>query len=282
MINILKYLRSNREISIFMVSILLLGFISACSDGNPMSENQRTAANLPNPLSSSELGAMSNLPSQESNHIIVRGNAVLEVEPDVATINLSIESRESTVVVARENAASAMLTLLKKLSETGIGENSIHTNSFSITPITQWATVKDDTGEYSEQRVLGYTVVNSVSIDLHDIDRVGEIIDLAAVTGGDLIRIGSIKFNVKNPERYSNQLRMLAVENALKKAKSYAEAAQVELGNLTSLEEIYSPSMNTMESSNYRMMAEFNTPINPDEMQLSLNIIAAYEINQKQ
>ena len=140
----------------------------------------------------------------------------------------------------------------------------------------------DDTGEYNEQRILGYTVGNSVSIDLLDIDRVGEIIDLAAVTGGDLIRIGSIKFNVKNPERYSNQLRMLAVENALKKAKSYAEAAQVELGNLTSLEEIYSPSMNTMESSNYRMMAEFNTPINPDEMKLSLNIIAAYEINQKQ
>ena len=280
MINILKYLRSNREISIFMVSILLLGFISACSDSDPMSENQRTNANLPNPLSSSELGAMFNFSSQESNHIIVRGNAVLEVEPDVATINLSIESRESTVVVARENAASAMLTLVKKLSETGIGENSVHTNSFSITPITQWVTIKDETGEYGEQRILGYTVVNSVSVDLHDIDRVGEIIDLAAITGGDLIRIGSIGFNVKDPERYSNQLRMLAVENALKKAKSYATAAQVELGNLTSLEEIYSPSMNTMESP-ARMMAGFNTPINPDEMKLSLDIVAAYEINQK-
>ncbi|SVC68240.1 uncharacterized protein METZ01_LOCUS321094, partial [marine metagenome] len=205
-----------------MVSILLLGFISACSDSDPMSENQRTNANLPNPLSSSELGSMFNFSSQESNHIIVRGNAVLEVEPDVATINLSIESRESTVVVARENAASAMLTLVKKLSETGIGENSVHTNSFSITPITQWVTIKDETGEYGEQRILGYTVVNSVSVDLHDIDRVGEIIDLAAITGGDLIRIGSIGFNVKDPERYSNQLRMLAVENALKKAKSYA------------------------------------------------------------
>ena len=265
----------------FIVSILLLGFISACSESDPKGENQRTNATLPNPFSSSELGAISNFSSQEGNHIIVRGNAVLEVEPDIATINLSIESRESTVVVARENAASAMLNLVKKLSETGIGENSIHTNSFSIIPITQWVTVKDDTGEYSEQRILGYTVGNSVSIDLHDIDKVGEIIDLAAVTGGDLIRIGSIGFNVKDPESYSNQLRILAVENALEKAKSYSTAAQVELGNLTSLEEIYSPSMNTMESSNYRMMAEIITPINPDEMKLSLNIIAAYEINPK-
>ena len=248
-----------------------------------MRENQRTNANLLNPLSSSELAAISNFSSQESNHIIVRGNAVLEVEPDVATINLSIESRESTVVVARENAASGMLTLTKKLSEIGVGENSVHTNSFSITPITQWLTVKDETGEYSEQKILGYTVVNSVSIDLDDIDRVGEIIDLAAITGGDLIRIGSIGFNVKDPERYSDQLRRLAVENASNKAKSYATAAQVELGNLTSLEEIYSPSMNTMESPNYRMMAErtFGTQINPDEMKLSVDIIAAYEINQK-
>ena len=264
-----------------MVSILLLGLISACSDSDPTSENQRTNANLPNALSSSEFSTMSNVSSQESNHIIVRGNAVLEVEPDVATINLSIESRESTVVVARENTASAMLTLIKKLSETGIGDNSVHTKSFSITPITQWVTVKDDTGEYGEQRILGYTVVNSVSIDLDDIDRVGEIIDLAAVTGGDLIRIGSIGFNVKDPEHYSNQLRMLAVENALEKAKSYATAAQVELGNLISLEEIYSPSITTMESPNYKMMTEFNTPINPDEMKLSVNIIATYEINQK-
>ena len=264
-----------------MVSILLLGLISACSDSDPTSENQRTNANLPNALSSSEFSTMSDVSPQESNHIIVRGNAVLEVEPDVATINLSIESRESTVVVARENTASAMLTLIKKLSETGIGDNSVHTKSFSITPITQWVTVKDDTGEYGEQRILGYTVVNSVSIDLDDIDRVGEIIDLAAVTGRDLIRIGSIGFNVKDPEHYSNQLRMLAVENALEKAKSYATAAQVELGNLISLEEIYSPSITTMESPNYKMMAEFNTPINPAEMKLSVNIIATYEINQK-
>jgi len=28
-------------------------------------------------------------------------------------------------------------------------------------------------------------------------------------------------------------------------------------------------------------MAGFNTPINPDEMKLSLDIVAAYEINQK-
>ena len=75
----------------FIVSILLLGFISACSESDPKGENQRTNANLPNPFSSSELGAISNFSSQEGNHIIVRGNAVLEVEPDIATINFSIE-----------------------------------------------------------------------------------------------------------------------------------------------------------------------------------------------
>tara|TARA_B100000029_G_scaffold43334_1_gene40163 strand:+ start:5356 stop:6201 length:846 start_codon:yes stop_codon:yes gene_type:complete len=279
MINIQKNLRSNLANSIFIISIFLIGVLSACSDNDVINEDQRSINETPNSFSFSELDNISNFSSEVSNQITVNGNAIIEVEPDIAMINLSIESRESTVVNARENNTSVMLKVLKKLYETGIDESSINTNFFSITPITQWNTVRDDTGEYSEQIILGYNVVNSITIELEDIDRVGEIIDIVTLAGGNLIRVGSIGFNVKNTELYSEQLRILAVENSLNKAKSYAKAARVELGSLISLQEISSPSINAMESSNFeRMMVDFVTPINPEGKQLSVNIIATYEI----
>ena len=70
--------------------------------------------------------------ASNSTGIWVTGRGQASAEPDVATLNLGVESFAGTVAVARDNAASQMGLVVEVLKAKAIADRDIQTRSFNI------------------------------------------------------------------------------------------------------------------------------------------------------
>ena len=214
--------------------------------------------------------------------IWVTGQATLEIPADVAQVSIGVESRETTVSVARQNAAAVMEKVLSAIKENGVSEDDIVTTNFNIYPQTIWVEVSDTLGRHSEPRITGYTVSNTVQITVRDIDNLSLVVDTAATAGGDLIRINSIQFAVDDSSAFGAQIRQQAAADALAKADVYARAMGVTLGQLVYLTEIGSdvPMARSFPQAEMAMMDSGfkSTPISAGDVNLSVTLQAVFAI----
>jgi len=207
--------------------------------------------------------------------IWVSGSGKVSAVPDIAILRLGIEAQESSVATARAQANEAMTAVMSALEDSGVDEKDIQTQYFNIHKVTRW-----DEREGKEV-VIGYRVTNMVTAKIRDMDKVGVIIDAAAVAGGDLTRIDSIGFTVDDPSAYQDEAREKAMADAAAKAKQLAGLAGIKLGKPIYITEnapypypIYRQDI--MEAVAGAPAME--TPISPGEMEISMSVQVAYEI----
>jgi uncharacterized protein YggE len=134
--------------------------------------------------------------------------------PDQSLISLSVETNEQDAGGAQAQNAQAMALVMDALMRAGVAEEDLQTTRYSISP------VYDSNTSISPQRVQSYRVTNTLVITLRDVNRSGEIIDLAVVNGAN--RIDTVAFTLS--EERQQQLRAQAITNALRMARADADA----------------------------------------------------------
>ena len=164
--------------------------------------------------------------------IRVTGEGTITLEPDLALLNIGIETVGDTVTEARDDAARAMDAVVAALRARGIDDRDIQTRFFNISPRYEFQEVVEDRVRRGKQVLVGYQVNNSAAIKIRDLDAVGSIIDDVATAGGDATRINGINFTVEDPKPLMTGLREQAVEDALAKAQQFADLTGVVLGQL--------------------------------------------------
>jgi uncharacterized protein YggE len=117
---------------------------------------------------------------------------------------------------------------MSELQASGIDKKDLKTSSFSVYP--QYRAE----GEHRRQ-LAGYRVSNSVTVTVHDTSKVGDILSKAVAAGSN--QINGPSFSVSAPEKYLNEARKKAVENAMEKARAYAAAAGMKLGEVLEMSE---------------------------------------------
>ena len=216
----------------------------------------------------------SNSGSQQTG-IWVSGEGKVSAVPDLATLNLGVESQQNTVQEAQTEAATTMTALVAALKANGVADKDIQTTSFSINVVTKW-----DEKTY-EQITIGYKVTNTVTAKLRDMTKVGTVIDAAAEAGGNLTRVNSISFSVDDPTNYYTQAREEAVNNAKAKAEQMATLAGATLGKVTYISEssYYAPINYTKEAYDMATAgASPSTPISAGELEITLTVQLGYSL----
>jgi uncharacterized protein len=215
-----------------------------------------------------------NVGSQQTG-IWVNGLGKVTVTPDIATLSLGVSAQTPTVAEAQSQAAAAMSKVFASLTGAGVDKKDIQTQNYSIQQVTRW----DDKGQ--QEVVLGFRVSNTVTAKLRAIDKIGSIIDAAAVAGGDFTRINGINFSVEHPEQYSTKVRELAMNDAKAKAEQIAALAGVKLGKPSYVSESsYMPNSYPVA---YKLDsgaggAAPSTPITPGESDITLSVQVTYSI----
>lgn len=141
--------------------------------------------------------------------VTVQGEGTIKVKPDIAYINVGVESSDVDAQAAQKQNRELMDNIIKALKDDGLTEDSIKTISYNI-----WRGV-----DYrSEEQIEEYHVTNMIEITIKDIETVGNIIDVTSGAGAN--QINSIRFSVSDEKTYYNEALEIAMGNAESKAAS--------------------------------------------------------------
>ena len=169
--------------------------------------------------------------------IWVTGEGTLTMEPDLAVLNIGVETTGETVGEANGDAARAMDAIVSALRDRGIEGVDVQTRSFNIFPMYEYGEVFENGRRINKQTLVGYRVSNSVSVKIRELEAVGNVIDEVASAGGDATRINGISFTVEDPKPFMEQLREMAVIDAIAKADQFAFLTNVVRGSLVFISE---------------------------------------------
>ena len=215
--------------------------------------------------------------------IWVTGEATITMEPDLAVLNIGVETTAKTVKQAREEAATAMAAVVDALKARGVEDRDIQTRSFNIFPQYEFEEIIKNGRRTGHQVLVGYRVSNSAAVNLRDLDGVGVIIDEVADAGGDAIRINGISFTVEDPKPLTVDLREQAVADALAKADQFASLTGVVLGKLVFISEAGGRAPVVSDFGARGLALEAAAPLAPTsisggELELRMSVQAVFEI----
>jgi len=165
--------------------------------------------------------------------ITVTGEGSVDIPPDMAVLVLSVNREATTARDALTANSAAMSEVLEAMTALGIDKRDLQTSNFDIQP--RYTYPKRQEGSAEAPKLVGYIVRNSLSVRVRDISRVGEVLDISVTLGVN--EGGSILFTNDDPSAAITQARVKAMEEALGKARTLAEAAGVKLGHVLDISE---------------------------------------------
>ena len=240
--------------------------------------------------------------AQETSKTGIRtsGQGQASGSPDIAILNLAVESFAGSVAEARNAAAASMDQIVSTLREAGVEERDIRTSHFDISPhhtqrevarcITK--TPSDTSPETPpaepecfmewESVITGYRVSNGLSVQVRNLEGVSDLIDQVIAAGGDLIRFHGVNFVIEDTSALEEQARAAAVADMQEKARQLASSSGVNLGRIVFLQEVgdsyaYRPKF-SVESFAVSAAADVATPIMPGEQTITVTVEGFFAI----
>ncbi|NBD30120.1 MAG: DUF541 domain-containing protein [Alphaproteobacteria bacterium] len=224
-------------------------------------------------LTLTALAAQAQTAPETLRTLTVNGRGEIEVAPDMATVRLAVRAEAETTGEALDEASAATQAILAMLDEEGVEPGDIQTGALRLNPIYAQQLIS------GQRQITGYAALNSISVTVNDLDRLGGLITAAVNEGANTL--SGVSFGLKDPQAHEDAARRAAVADARRRAALYAEAGGVALGQMISLNEQgtggYSPvraEPMAMEASLSRAQAD--VPVAAGEITLSASIVVIY------
>lgn len=207
----------------------------------------------------------------ERPSISVSAQGSTRITPDRATIQIGVLSRAASAAAASSENARVAQRIIAAIKALGVGAEQISTVNYSVNP--EYRHVENRSPE-----IAGYTVHNTVVVDVRQIDQVGRVIDASLGAGANMIN--SLDFYAANTEDARRAALAAAVEKARMDAEVIARAAGGALGGLA--EASVGAYMIPMRRENMQMLrvdagvAAPPTPVEPGSELLSVQVMTRW------
>ena len=184
---------------------------------------------LPVLLVSLLMGAAAAADEPLRRSITISASGSVSAEPDMARITSGVATEAPVAHDAVSKNSEAMQKIIAGLKAAGVDEKDIQTTSFHIEP--RYTRARE-----GEPAVIdGYRATNQVQVVVHNLDKLGELLDRLVSLGAN--EMAGLSFDVSQAEKLRDEARKEAVANAQRRAKLYADAAGVQLGEVLSIDE---------------------------------------------
>ena len=173
------------------------------------------------PIAAQELG----IPA--APHVLTSGSAEIRVPADMSTLSFSITTQEKTPQKARQAVDTSVASFVNALELAGFKRQELVAGNLRLAP------------EYSQNSGLslklnGYQASRDVIVRVYQLDRVGQVIDVALKSGINAVQ--SIQYDVRDKARYLSQVREQAISDSKSKAAELAKAYGMTLGKIYSIQ----------------------------------------------
>jgi len=138
------------------------------------------------------------------NVIHATGSGNVIGTPDRAQVTFAVATENIDVKIAQQANAARMRRVIDTLVAAGLPRDALKTTGYNIYP------VYDDYSKTPfDQKIRTYQVTNTLTVTLHEVNRTGEVIDIAVANG--INQASSIQFMLSDEQ--SQVLRTEALKN---------------------------------------------------------------------
>ncbi len=198
------------------------------------------------------------------------GTGTAKARPDLAHITTGVVSEGDTAHIALAENTAAMTKVIAQLKAQGLEAKHIQTTNFSVHP--KYKQSKDGRPAV----IVGYRVVNSVRITVHDLENLGVILDKVVSLGSN--QIGGIEFSIAESDPLTDAARKDAMADAIRKAELYTAAAGVKLGPVMTISEHVASVTPRPVFARAALEAKASVPIEAGEQALSVQVNVTWEL----
>ena len=209
------------------------------------------------------------------------GKGEVTASPDMAVLSIGVVSEDRTARQALFANTRSMTALVDAMKTAGVEPKDLQTSGFNVSPKYSRPR-RTQSGPQPPPEIVGYTVRNTLTVRIRDLDSAGEILDTAVSLGSNAI--SGLTFTVAEPKPLQNEARKAAIADALEKAKLYAEGAGITLGPIQSITESggIRPPQPVMPMARAQAEVAFDSavPIEAGELTFRAQVSVVWEIGE--
>jgi hypothetical protein len=215
--------------------------------------------------------------------LTVSGTGTLSLAPDTAFVTLGMETAGKALAETQQQNAAAMQKVMERVLQSGIEKERIQTSSFTVTPQYK-PPPRRSSGEAvpTEPEIIGYTVSNMMTVEVRDLEKVGQVIDTALTAGAN--RFHGLHWTLRDERQPRLRALKMAAAQAREKAQALGEALDVKLVRILTANEggaqVIYPRPFMARSASAAMAAEVSVPISSGELKVEASVTLIYEIRR--
>jgi uncharacterized protein YggE len=203
------------------------------------------------------------------------GEGAAEVQPELAILQIGVAVTAKVAKDALAENSKLLNAALNAAKEAGIEPRDLQTSGLSLRPDIVRAE------KWPHREVIGYQVNNILTIRVRDISKLGGLLDRLVVLGINDIR--NISFSVANPDPLIEQARADAIKDAMRKAEKYAEAANLRIVRVLTINEsgIETPAPRPLVLTRAASAPRPDVPVEAGELVYRARVNVEFEVGPK-
>jgi uncharacterized protein YggE len=195
--------------------------------------------------------------------ITVSGAATIYVTPDRAVIVLGVSKNAQSAAGALSAASDAMSKVIAALKAAGTADRDLQTSQISL-----------DVRSDLQDRPIGYTATEGVSVTVRDLSQVGTLIDKGVAAGAN--QVSGPEFSKSNQDAVYRHALANAYSQALAKAQALAARAGVRLGRPGTISESVGSTPVPLGAAAAKSSAP--TPVQPGQLEVDASVTVSFPI----
>ena len=207
--------------------------------------------------------------------IEVNGTGEARSTPDIAYLNLQVETHAGTAEECASKNAALAQKVVQELKNKLAGKGTVITGDYSLNP------------EYGENNlprqkpvITGYTAQNTITVETTELSLLGSLIDGAISSGAN--RINYLNFGLRDDTKARSDAIAAASKDAQAQAQALAASLNVKLKRVVKATTIpeRAPIMPMARMGNVAFAAGANapTPVEASQITVSATVSLTYEI----
>lgn len=202
--------------------------------------------------------------------ITVTGSASVTLKADYARISVGVSTSAKTVEEATQQNSTTIFAVIEALKTAGVQEDDIATSNYSVH-------AEYDYSSFGGQKLTGYNVTNQLTVIIRDMEHIGATLDKATAAGAN--NIYNIEFLSTQADAAQDEATAYAVQDAMRRAKLLADAADLTLGGIVSISDSSSGWVVSTRSYASKLdMAVAGNRILPDDTSVSASVTIVFEL----
>jgi uncharacterized protein len=204
----------------------------------------------------------------------VSGQGEVRAEPDRATVTLGVESRKPKLEDARAAVAKTVDAVLKLTRELKIDPKQVRSTRINVQPEYNWGA-----NNANERTLIGYFVSRQVEVELHDLEKLGQLLERATDLGVN--QMGDPRLDSSKRQDLVREALAKAVVDARQNAEVIAKAAGARLGNARTINantEFSQPPVPMARAMAMEAKAAGGAPYQSGEMTFNATVNVQYDL----